>query len=333
MTKIKLALKDNDITTFEKECKFQPYLSDKEISNILKTTVKENKLDFFKIMMKNYLNPTVFWDMNKIFIKNNQYDFLKIMITLSRDSEKETSKKNFYVDQLLFDFIERDDLYFVDYLITKEKASTKNIPENEVTILNECIKNNAIKCFDYFLSKGKNVHDLNDMALFTALDTKKYDMLGMIINVAQSIHPQIEENFYKYGQNKSQKDISNKELLLLMKISTPFLEKSDVLQNGLNYQLIKRGLFKELEENLKKGFSPIGEGNYNLMDLTVTLKKDKIKMIKLLLDYGSIITDTHKKELTILEENEIEIYPRFSKVRENLEKKLPYKGKGNINKI
>lgn len=331
MNKIKLAIKNNDMELLLIECKKNSYLEDKEIINLLNITIKENKLDFFQKIMDSYINPHVFWTTSNNLIKTKQYEFIKVLININKNKEEDRKKKNAYPDQLLFEFIDKDDLYFVDYLVKKEKASTKNIRENELTVLNECVKSNAIKCFDYFLSQGKNIHDFNDISLFTALDQKRYTMLEMILNVADSISPDIEQNFYRYGQ--VQKELSNKELLYLAQITGKFLKKSAILQNGLNYQLIKRGLYKNVEENLKKGFSPIGEENYDLMELAMNLKTNKVKYITLLLDYGSIITDIQISRLNLVEREKIENYPRFSKMKKELEKKYSYKGKGYINKI
>lgn len=333
MNKLKVTLLNNDIKNFKTICKSQLYLNEKEIFSILNIIIKEKKLDFFEIAMENYLSPQIFWETSKSLVKNNEYEFIKVLIKISRNSEKDVNKKNFYADQLLYEFIDKDNLYFVDYLVTKEKSSTENMLENQLTVLNECIKNNSIKCFDYFLSNGKNVHDLDDIALFTALDNKKYDILELIINNSKKINPSIEENFYRYGKNKNQKDISNREFLLLGNISKPFLEKSIVLQNRFVHELIKRGLLEELEESFKKGYSPIGDKNYDLMSLAITLKKNKIKTVKLLLDYGSNITDDQEKSLKDFEINQIKLYPRFNKIKENLENKFTNKVKNNLIKI
>lgn len=335
--KIKIAIKEKNILQFKQEC--IKYYSEKQMLIILKETIKENELEFFKISMNKFLSPVIFWEINKELIKKNEYEFLKIMIDIFRKSETDKERKNDYVNQLLFDFIEKDDLFFVDYLIKKGKASTKNIPENEVTVLNECVKNNSIKCFDYFLTNGKNIHDFEDIALLNALLYKRYTILEMILNVAETINPDIEKNFYRYYN----KNLQNKELLLLADISKPFLEKSEILQNGLNYELIKRGLLKELEENLEKGYSPIGDENYNLIDLAINKDKyidkskikciDSIKTIKLLLDYGSFITDEQKSNLSKDDQIIIHEYPRFTKLKDNLFKKFSIKGKGNTVKI
>lgn len=332
----KKELINEDIEQFKKDC--EKYMSGQNsertnIRNILKRTIEQKNKVFFKIAMEKFISPEVFWSINKELINDNNYDFLKIMIKIYRNTEKNKD----YINQLIFDFIEKDDLFFVSYLVEEEKAKTHNMKENELTVLNECVKSNSIKCFDYFLLKGKNIHDFDDLVIFTALDNKRYEILEIILSVTESINKDIEANFFKYG-SVNNKEISNKNLLKLVQVSNTFLDKSTILQNGLNQQLISRGLFKELEKNLINGHSPIGDDQYDLMAEVIMSNGNKennkrIKMIKLLLDYGSILTEDHKNNLSVVEVSQIENYPRFNKINQKLQNKLIHKGKTKINKI
>lgn len=332
MKKIKQSIELNDIETFKKESA-KIYLNDKNVFSLLKEIIKHKNLNFFEYVMKKYLNPEIFWETNKELVKNNQYDFLKLMIKISRESEPEKAKKNSYANELLFNFLEKDDLFFVDYLVEKENASTENMDESEISVLNECARNNSIKCFDYFLSKGKNVHDFEDLALFTALENKYYDIVSLILNKDSKINNQVAKYFFRYGQKGNTQEISNKQFLKLAKIAESAINQNPILQNALNFQYIKRGYLKELELNLQKGHSPIGDEECDLMGLAIMLRNNAMKTTKLLLDYGGIITEDHKAKLSIDEAQEIEKYPRFSKIKKNLERKLIKKGKTTLNKI
>lgn len=329
MKKIKHSIQNNDLNAFKEEC-VKTYLNEKDIISMLRLTVKEKKLDFFDSAMRAYLNPEVFLTLNNDLLKNNQYDFLKLMIKISRDFEMEESKKNEYVNQLLFDFIEKDDLFFVSYLVNYEKASTESIKEIGLTILSECARYNSVKCFDYFVSSGKNIHEYGDAALFCALENKSHDIINIILSIDKKIDEDLERNFFKYGE------LSKKELLNLQKIVFPLCNDSEILKNAFNYQLIEKNMFKQLEENLSSGHSPIGDQYHDLMLIT-SLKSfenyNLLKGMKLLLDFGAELREEHIKALTLDQKEEIEVYPRFSKVKANLEKKLPLKGKSSFNKI
>lgn len=329
MKKIKIAIQNNDLNKFKEECE-KNYLDDKTIISILRQTVKEKKLDFFNFSMRKLLNPEVFLTINNDLLKNNQYDFIKLMIQISRDFEMEENKKNEYVNQLLFDFIEKDDLYFVSYLVNYEKASTDSIQEIGLTILSECARHNSIKCFDYFVSRGKNIHEYGDSALFCALENKSHEIINLILNIDKNMDEELERNFFKYGE------LSKKELLKLQKIVFPLCNTSEILKNAFNYQLIEKNMFKQLEENLSLGHSPVGDKYHDLM-LIASLKSfenyNLLKGMKLLLDFGAELKEEHLKSLTLEQKEEIETYPRFSKIKANLEKKLPKKGKTSFSKI
>lgn len=329
MKKIKHSIQNNDLNAFKEEC-VKTYLNEKDIISMLRLTVKEKKLDFFDSAMRAYLNPEVFLTLNNDLLKNNQYDFLKLMIKISRDFEMEESKKNEYVNQLLFDFIEKDDLFFVSYLVNYEKASTESIKEIGLTILSECARYNSVKCFDYFVSSGKNIHEYGDAALFCALENKSHNIIHLILNIDLNIEEELEKNFFKYGE------LSKKELLNLQKIVFPLCNKNEILKNSLNYQLIEKNMFKKLEVNLLAGYSPIGDQYHDLM-LIASMKPfenyNLLKGMKLLLDFGAELKEEHTRNLTQEQREEIESYPRFSKVKANLEKKLMIKGKTNFTKI
>lgn len=329
MIKIKKALKNNDFQSFETECK-KIYLTEKETISLLKLAIKENKKDFFSIALRKNLNPQSFWSISKELVKNNQYDFLKEMIKISRDVEEDIAKKNDYTNELLFEFIEKDDLYFVSYLVSKENASTENLEENGLSVLNECAKYNAIKCFDYFFSMGKNIHDFEDSALFYALENKNNNIISIIINIDTTINEELEHNLFKYGK------LTKKELLNLAQIVEPALIVNPKIQNALNYQLLEKNMFNELEENLKKGHSPMGDDNNELMYSAVLKSFDNEKLLKgakLLLDFGGLLKEDHIRKLNRSQVEELESYPRFSKVKIKLEKKLEIKGHSKFKKI
>ena len=280
--------------------------------------------------MEIYLSPEPFWTMSKYFVKNNNYQYIKEMIKISRKAETDLNKKNDYTNQLLFEFIEKDDLYFVSYLITKEKASTESIPEIHLSVLNECAKNNAIKCFDYFVSMGKNIHEFEDVALFNALENKNNGIISIIINIDTQINEELERNLFRYNK------LNKKELLNLAKTVEPALSINPKIQNALNYQLLEKNMFKELEENLKKGYSPIGDDNNDLMESAVLKSfenENVLKGAKLLLDFGGLLKEDHIRKLNRSQVEELESYPRFSKVKLKLEKKLEIKGHSNFKKI
>lgn len=329
MIKIKNALNNNDLEIFETEC-IKTYLTDKEALSLLRLIIKEKKIPFFIKAMETYLNPETFWQTSKYLVKNNQYDYLKEMIKISRDFEKDNERKNEYTNQLLFEFIEKDDLYFVSYLITKENASTQSISEIHLSVLNECAKSNAIKCFDYFVSMGKNIHEFDDAALFNALESKNNEIINIIINIDTNINEELERNLFKYNE------LSKKELLNLAKTVEPALMINPKIQNALNYQLIEKNMFKELEENLKKGHSPMGDDNNDLMYSAVLKPFDNEKLLKgakLLLDFGGLLKEEHLRKLVRSQAEELENYPRFSKVKSKLEQNLAVKGKSSFNKI
>lgn len=332
MKKLTLTLENNNISMF-KDISENIYLDDKVVISLLRKIIKLKKLDFFDYFMRKFLTPEVFWETHKQLVKNNEYDFLKLMIKINCDNEPEENKKNSYANELLFNFIEKDDLFFVEHLVEKQQASTENNVECELSVLNECAKYNAIKCFDYFLSKGKNVHDFEDLALFNALENKHYNIVSLIISSDSKIDNQIAQYFFRYAQQSNNEPISNKEFLKLANIAEPALLINSVLQNSLNYQHIKRGYLKLLENNLKKGHSPIGDEYNDLMGLAIMLRNNAMKTAKTLLDYGGIIEDSHKANLAIEEKQELENYPRFSKLKENLEKKLTVKTKEKTRKI
>lgn len=332
MKKLKLAVDNNDLNLY-KNLSESMYLNDNEIISLLKKTITSKKLDFFDYTMRQFLTPEVFWQTHKHLVKNNEYDFLKLMININRDKEPNLNKKNSYANELLFDFLKKDDLYFVSYLVEKEQASTENIVECDLSVLNECAKSNAIKCFDYFLSRGHNVHDFEDLALFNALENKNYHIVNLIISADNNIDKQIAEYFFRYGVPGNAQSMNTKDFLQLIIVAQPAIDKNPTLQNSLNYEHIKRGNFKQLELNLQKGHSPIGDDKHDLMGLAIMLRNNAIKTIKLLLDYGGVMNQEHKDKLSIDEAEKIQNYPRFSKIKQKLENKMPLKGKEKTRKI
>lgn len=330
MKKLKSLIEKNQLDSFKEECE-KIYLYDKDIIKILKILVKDHKLNFFDFMMKRYLSPEIFMSMNDYLVKNNQYDFLKLMIVIARESETEEKNKNDYADQLLFNFIEKDDLFFVSYLVENEKVSTKSVKENELTVLSECAINNAIKCFDYFVSNGKDIHEFNDLALFEALKNKNNKIVHMIIEIDEKINEDLEKNFFKYGE------LNKKELLNIVNVIQSTINKNVKLQNSLNARLLELNMFKELEKNLLNGSSPNGDEDNDLM--FVACQRDfeinnVRKGVKLLLDFGA---DLKEEYLNLIDNNELRLelsnYPRFSKIKSRLEKSLPSKKKSVLKKI
>lgn len=331
MKNLKLALENNDLELFKQNVN-TTYLEESSVTYLLKKMIKEKKEDFFHYTLNHYLSPRVFWTISKQLVKNNEYDFLKIMIKVYRDSEKQSSYNNAYADEILFHFIEKDDLFFVDYLVTKEKASTKSSQANELTVLNECAKANALKCFDYFISQGKDIHEFQDLSLFSALENKHYQIVELILEQDKLIDEEIATNFFRYG-TQNRESLSKKDFLKLNSLVQSVLPTNKNLQNAVNYQHIKRGDKKRLEENLQKGHSPIGDEHYDLMALAIMLRENAIGMAKTLLDYGGELKDTHKSQLATEEKEILENYPRFSKIKQKLEKKFALKGKEKVKKI
>lgn len=227
---------------------------------------------------------------------------------------------------MLFDFIEKDDLYFVDYLVNIEKSSTESIQENEVTVLNECVKSNAIKCFDYFLSKGKDVKEFDDLVFFTILEERKYEFIPLFLEENFNLNEDIAKNFFRYGLKNNQESISKKDLDKLIKFCENLIDNNKILQNKLTLELLSKNNFKQLEKNFEKGYSISGDQN-EIMEYATNLKKNASKAIKLLLDYGGYFSEEQIAKLTNEEKQEIKEYPRFSKLNKKLYEKLDVKTK------
>lgn len=297
-------------------------LSSGEVIKLLKALVQENdKPSFNKVMMK-CVAPDIFWDVNKYLVKENNYDFLIELINCYKKIEND----NQYIDSLLFDFIEKDDLYFVDYLVNIEKSSTESMQENEVTVLNECVKSNAIKCFDYFLSKGKDVKEFDDLVFFTILEERKYEFIPLFLEENFNLNEDIAKNFFRYGLKNNQESISKKDLDKLIKFCENLIDNNKILQNKLTLELLNKNNFKQLEKNFEKGYSISGDQN-EIMEYAINLKKNASKAIKLLLDYGGYFSEEQIAKLTNEEKQEIKEYPRFSKLNKKLYEKLDVKTK------
>ena len=65
------------------------------------------------------------------------------------------------------------------------------------------------------------------------------------------------------------------------------------------------------------------------MDCAINLEKNSVKFIKLLLDYGGYVSEEQLNKLNKENVNEINNYPRFSKLNEKLSKNLEFKKKYN----
>lgn len=295
---------------------------------VLKKTIEKNDKELFNNLIVEFIEPEIFWSIHKILLKEKNYDFLKELI----NCYKKIENNNDYVNNLLFDFIEKDDLYFVDYLVNLENASTESILENEISVLNECVKSKAFKCFDYFLSKGKNINEFDDLVFYTILEEKKYDFIPLFLNEKFILDENIAKNFFRYGLKNNQENISSTNLNKIIKTCGTLINNNKIIQNKLSIELLKKGNFSELEKNFKKGYSVIGDDN-EIMDCAISLEKNSIKFIKLLLDYGGYLTEEQMKKLPLDTEKEIINYPRFSKLNEKLSKNLEIKSKNKLNKI
>lgn len=289
---------------------------------VIKELIKSNEKNKFNHLMIKFISPDFFWEISKYLVKEKNYDFLKELICCYKKIENDKQ----YVNNLLFDFIEKDDLYFVNYLISKENASTESIVESEVSVLNECVKYDAIKCFDYFLNKGKPIQEFDDLVFFTILEEKKYHFIPLFINKDFKLNENIAKNFFRYGLKHNQKNISVKNLNNIIKNCEILIDNNTTLQNKLTIELLKKGNFIELEKVLKKGYSAIGEEN-EIMDCAINLEKNSVKFIKLLLDYGGYVSEEQLNKLNKENVNEINNYPRFSKLNEKLSKNLEFKKK------
>lgn len=308
--------------------KFFDGLSDSNKVIVFKHLINNSEKELFNHWMVKFVNPQIFWEISKLLVKENNYDFLKNLI----GCYKKIENNNEYVDNLLFDFIEKDDLYFVDYLIKVENASFESIKENELTVLNECVKNNSFKCFDYFLSKGQDVKEFDDLVFFTILEEKKYDFIPLFLNDDFILNDDIAKNFFRYGLKNNQKTITSSNLNKLINVSETLINNNKILQNKLTIELLKKGNIKQLEKNFEKGFSPIGDEN-EIMDCAVNLEKNNLKFIKLLLDYGGYISEEQMKKLHIDIEKEVISYPRLSKLNQKLSMNLESKNKTKSLKI
>ena len=81
-------------------------------------------------------------------------------------------------------------------------------------------------------------------------------------------------------------------------------------------------MYKDVEINLQKGHSPIGDEKNNLMDLAIMLRENPMRMIKLLLNYGGNLSESNRDKITKEELEIIDNYPRFSKLYIGLNKNL-----------